>query len=1426
MPFNPNEAQDFVSTRFTPEAAQDFEQTVPSGPNKGLTKAQLEQRLRQQEQESGRRRAELSTIENSPMTHFAGALDLLGSGASLLTSPFTGAVDLAADALRGPRSVLGPKRYGGSYEKAMEAHVRPLSSSDNRLLMRDVVGALSDDPNTVHSKAGFPAPLTALTKAYEGGMNLAERGAEAIGLDPMTGRNVANVGLAALDIAGLRGATGAGRAAGVADELSDAERAAFNAREATGVVSDTLPTANAKTPLGLARELDFKITPAYASIQPERVGMAQTGIFKQRIAGPAFNSRFQVENQQIANMRAAEDIGVDPNIPLSQSVQVPIQNFANISQEIADVLVSVRPDQQFMQEVNSLGARLRENPALAADPGIEALRLRLAGIERMNGQQLLDAIRTYRHDAGIYFKSLDDPNKHAVGHALRDAADLVEGLMVRQLEAGGLTDLATNFQNARVAAAKAHDIQNALVGDNVDIGYLGRVGGDRLTGRLQDMARIAEEFPELTRHQSKIRPDQGAMSLAFSPITLGTQRAFGRNIVEHLLGDEFQNAYGRFNPLRYSNENPPPPRTMASQATGGSDPFGFTPDGNVPPAAPFRGGGGAPELELVPDDVPGGEQLPPAANRPGDLTAEQVPPTRGDIDFTPEPRSLSSELELAPESGTFPGAEVPPEAAVTEFVTNAPVERRRTPTQPYLGIERRFPDGTPDLTAERQRVLDRPVGTPANEGLPDQLLSDPKMRAAARQDTLSNRLELVPEDQMPPPLSDREMLDLGLADADFDLRFPPRRPPDEPTAPVPVAPRTPPKSGEGGAEFTFDDIDPDLPEGAGLQRGPMTSNPNLDIPDIGWSGFEAPVEGAFEGSTLRTNGRLDEIVGFSRADDSTPRTLSEELELAADEGRIATEESANAARLRTRGEPVTDIGPRINARNEASARKAASDEQIANEMAAQDLVDWRPAPPRTPLERAHNRWGGVADGQRETAALEAIAGRDRIELPGGETLFRDPEAGNRWVSDAIPVPRPDEIFDDAHVLDVLREFELEGHRFDFMPGNPLSRGVVEGNPNVRSRGGSLETLKAIREAQEAGVKGEEIVDIVQGAHADANRLFDANPEVANAKTVGELFDMLTDDRAHGDEALAEAARELRDQFDVRDVDGYTDAVAKRAKEIDAEMEGGAAVPAKAPRGGEFLPASATEAVRALARQVDEGTFTPEEVADAVANNPQDFAPELVKAAKQAIRSGDGGKLVNLLRQHAGQESSGAAPAKSSKLFIRRGGKDYPVKSLEDAADKWDQFRDRVFREGGSSDDHGGGVIVRDQSGKPVGWISPNGRIWEPGSKNFDFHVRHVEKMQQAADFRAERNAERGLGGSLIGVDEFDEAATTRFADVSEAAEEAGHLLDHNGRFYHVSDDTRGTGRPHESDYYTAAEQVAAEKEVLAILKAKRKPTRH
>lgn len=69
-------------------------------------------------------------------------------------------------------------------------------------------------------------------------------------------------------------------------------------------------------------------------------------------------------------------------------------------------------------------------------------------------------------------------------------------------------------------------------------------------------------------------------------------------------------------------------------------------------------------------------------------------------------------------------------------------------------------------------------------------------------------------------------------------------------------------------------------------------------------------------------------------------------------------------------------------------------------------------------------------------------------------------------------------------------------------------------------------------------------------------------------------------------------------------------------------------------------------------------------------------------------------------------------APSQKLFLTYAGKSYPVASINEASAMWDKVRDEAMNQGAGPDDMGSKPLITDGSGKTLGYVSWNGRVWK------------------------------------------------------------------------------------------------------------------
>lgn len=106
---------------------------------------------------------------------------------------------------------------------------------------------------------------------------------------------------------------------------------------------------------------------------------------------------------------------------------------------------------------------------------------------------------------------------------------------------------------------------------------------------------------------------------------------------------------------------------------------------------------------------------------------------------------------------------------------------------------------------------------------------------------------------------------------------------------------------------------------------------------------------------------------------------------------------------------------------------------------------------------------------------------------------------------------------------------------------------------------------------------------------------------------------------------------------------------------------------------------------------------------------------LIQRAAESMR--ERGKLDSIAPAAPREAFASRPPARA--LMVKFRGKTYPVASVEEAAAKWEEARDRATAEGGGGvRETGNGIPVLDSTGKTVARISYNGRIWTPEGKEW------------------------------------------------------------------------------------------------------------
>jgi len=388
----------------------------------------------------------------------------------------------------------------------------------------------------------------------------------------------------------------------------------------------------------LARRMGIPLAPDAVAAQhlrysPDGGVSGVPGRFRSSIAGPEGDFTLRANAANRVTELAAQELGLPPGKITPDAIEA-VRGPANaVFDRTAREVPAVTPDAELMQSIEALGADARNNPLLETSRPIEILRERLATAGPVETQFVLDAIRQWRRNARTLFQSADDPAKHEMAGTYRAAADAFESAIERTAAATGNPQLVADLRGARTVLAKTHNVEDALVGTDVDASRLAKIGEKApLSGVLADIATIGTNFGD------SVRPIVGAQyptpSLTQSLInrTYLGRRLGGEKLIPGMLDDKFQNRFGMADPNYGANAGQPDfPVGPVAEPPPGPPPGGrypWSPAGEGPLSLGDEMGGGVPfsETQLPPT---GGEGLSLADQMAPDFGAANAPDVPG-----------------------------------------------------------------------------------------------------------------------------------------------------------------------------------------------------------------------------------------------------------------------------------------------------------------------------------------------------------------------------------------------------------------------------------------------------------------------------------------------------------------------------------------------------------------------------------------------------------------------------------------------------------------------------------------------------------------------------------------------------------------------------------------------------------------------------
>jgi hypothetical protein len=214
-------------------------------------------------------------------------------------------------------------------------------------------------------------------------------------------------------------------------------------------------------------------------------------------------------NQSVTNNLAKNAIGATELTPDGLAA---VRRNANAAYDVLGNAGTFKTDDAFRQALDQAGAR---SSKFAADfPELvnkdsDGLLQAFAGKDSFDAQSAIEAIKRLREGQRAALGSpMASAEAKAFGRTQGNVADALEGVVERNLQQSGSTDLLDRFRDARQTLAKTYDVEKALnqATGNVDAKKLAAQldKGRPLVGDLRTIAEFGSAFPTAAKMPEKM----------------------------------------------------------------------------------------------------------------------------------------------------------------------------------------------------------------------------------------------------------------------------------------------------------------------------------------------------------------------------------------------------------------------------------------------------------------------------------------------------------------------------------------------------------------------------------------------------------------------------------------------------------------------------------------------------------------------------------------------------------------------------------------------------------------------------------------------------------------------------------------------------------------------------------------------------------
>ena len=216
-----------------------------------------------------------------------------------------------------------------------------------------------------------------------------------------------------------------------------------------------------------------------------------------------------VHNQKITDklaLQAAQKAGVEKDARLSvPAIEKGIKENGKPYEIASRRLGTFEASPEYLEEVGKVGRRPGTTFQSVTHPEIERLKEGYAATQ-WNAKDVVFEVRKLRNSASRNITARE-PERQELGYAQKAFANAMETELERQATRIGEPDLVKNLQAARKNIAILHDIKSSLRGNSADAKKIVKLVGRNpaVSGELKDIAEVAGEFPNVTRHANEVR---------------------------------------------------------------------------------------------------------------------------------------------------------------------------------------------------------------------------------------------------------------------------------------------------------------------------------------------------------------------------------------------------------------------------------------------------------------------------------------------------------------------------------------------------------------------------------------------------------------------------------------------------------------------------------------------------------------------------------------------------------------------------------------------------------------------------------------------------------------------------------------------------------------------------------------------------------